>query len=172
MNRLLFANRTDIYIYIVLFLTIPLAMYNVENIIQSLLCSHYTTLVLNNIYLAISYQRIGRIQDMRSILISRLGLKRYINDCCLLSVLSVTIYCSLLYVLNILFYGFPSSEYFMLVALFMIVNYLVLLCEEVILLQQTVCKTKINLMYLMLAIVINLYFHYGIIIPFMENIFR
>lgn len=162
-----FITKKNIILILVFFLSLPLALNNTTNIIQSLISSHYITLIANNIYIVYSFNRINYFNDLRNLIIPRISNKNFYMNNIIIGLLSALIYAVLLYATNIVFFGFPPRGYFVFVAGFMFLNLLLYIVVEMVLLQQL--GRNPTYIFFILAIVLNFYFHYGIVMP---NIFN
>lgn len=164
-----FFTKGKILIICMLFVITPLVTYNVTNVIGLFISSNYISTVLNLLYLVFAYTRTGMFEELSTYIIQRTGKNKYNKIQFGFAFGSLAIYCILLYGSSILFFDIPIGYENMFIV-FLLVNTLVYMFEELIILLQV--GSKKNILYLIIPILINFIFRYAFVIPWATKVFN
>lgn len=155
-------------IVIGLFLLTPFATLDVDNLVALFISSNYIPTVLNVAYIIFAYTRTSMVEEISPYIIQRIGINKYQNIHIKLALISIFIYCLLLYGVGFIFFKMPNG-YENLVFSFLAINTLVYIIEESVILLQ-IGKNK-NIIYFVIPVIINFVFRYVIVMPITNSIF-
>ncbi|MGX8850943.1 hypothetical protein [Amedibacillus sp. YH-ame10] len=158
-----------ILILLVLFALTPIATYGIDNMVGLFISSNYITTVLNVAYIIYAYSRTCLMEGISTNIIQRVKIEKYYKLNVQLSILSLLVFCTLLYGSALMFFEVPRG-YESLIITFIILNTIVYIIEEVIILMQIGCKR--NILYIILPLMINFVFRYAIIVPWADKFFN
>lgn len=146
-------------------LIIRLCMSNTENYIQAIAWSHFPTLILNNIFLIREYFRVNEKNNIINSIVPRTGYKRFMKMVYKENVRNALLYAIYIHIVLFILYPVIPQGYEMKIISFIFINSLVYIFEELLLTLQYFNKR--NILYLVVVILINMIFHYLIIMKYL-----
>ncbi len=133
-------------------------MYQADNIIQTIVFSNYICIAINNSYLIHSFTKINEMNRLRYLITPRIGNNNFylktITSNCVIALLFFVFQ----YVFMILCYGGIPMGFEKYVLLFTFYYFMLFVIMQCILCLQI--GKKMNLIYLLAPIFLNLVFHY------------
>lgn len=133
-------------------------MYTTNNIIQSIVFNNYLYYAINNAYLVQSFTKINEMNRLGHLLIPRLGNKTFYLNTIISSCVIAIVFFIFQYVFMVLVYGGIPVGYEKYVLLFTVFYVLVFVIMQCIVCLQV--GKKMNIIYLLLPIFLNLLFRY------------
>lgn len=155
--------------YIIYFLIsiviVGICMMNTENYISAIAWGHFPTLILNNLFLIKEYHRVNEKNSLIHAIVPRIGYKKFMKIAYIENIKNAILYS--LYIHTSLFILYPviPDGYELKIIVFIFINTLVYIFEELMLTLQYFNKKSI--LYLVIVILINLIFHYFIIMKYL-----
>lgn len=156
-------EKRYIILMILLILLHPVLTGGITNIANGLIFAHFPTLILNNLYILLIYRRICFFNSLRYLIIPRIGKKLYFITNLIFSIFSFLFYYLVLTVFFCSVYIIRQEDMPLLIV-FCILNFFLYLIFELLMLFQ-LNKEK-SLVYVIIPIILNLYFHYGIVLNY------
>lgn len=144
---------------------IRFCMSNTENYIQAIAWSHFPTLILNNIFLIREYFRVNEKNSIINTIVPRTRYKRFMKIAYKENVRNAILYSIYIHLSLFILYSFIPQGYEMKIITFIFVNTLVFVFEELLLTLQYFNKR--NVLYLIIVVLINMLFHYLIIMKYL-----
>lgn len=134
-----------------------------DNLLELYYGSNFITLFMNIIYIIFAYTRMCMIENLYQLIVQRTGKKRYELFIIKIAVVSVLVFCGLLYGLSFLFLHIPAG-YENAIILFIILNSSSYVIMEIFILMRA-GSTSGGLRFLILPLIVNFVFRYAIFIP-------
>lgn len=144
---------------------ISFCMMNTENYIQAIAWSHFPTLILNNLFLIKEYFRVNEKNNIINTIVPRTGYKRFMKIAYQENITNAILYSLYIHIVLFILYSTIPQGYEIKIITFIFVNSLVFIFEELLLTLQYFNKK--NMLYLIITILINMSFHYLIIMKYL-----
>lgn len=164
MMHKLILKKIIFYILIinVLFITIIPFSYTAQNFIYGFILSHYLALIIHNIFLGISNHIICQYIDIECLIVQRTGCYKYLWLIAIISFFQIIMYFLFLLLYGIIMFGINNT--FSSQSIYLIFLYFIIIIFSHFILLIQIFMSKNNL-YLIVAVIINLYVHYFLLIP-------
>lgn len=157
-------KKCFVYIMVInlLFVTIVPFIYGSQSFINGFMLSHYLALIIHNIFLGISNHIICQFIDIKDLMIQRVGYSRFFQLNIFVSFFQISVYFSFFLLYGAIFFGI--NEVLSIQSIHLIYIYFIIasISHFVLLIQIFIKK---NGLCLSVAIIINLYIHYFVLIP-------
>lgn len=153
-----------IYIFISIII-IGLCMMNTENYISAIAWGHFPTLILNNLFLIKEYYRVNEKNRLICTIVPRTGYKKFMKVAYIENIRNSILYSLYMHISLFILYPVIPSGYELKIIVFIFINTLVYIFEDLILTLQYFHKKSI--VYLVIVVLMNLIFHYFIIMKFL-----
>lgn len=146
-------------------LTIGFCMIGTDNYIAAIAWAHFPTIILNNIFLVKEYYRVNEKNALIHLIVPRTGYKRFMKIAYYENIKNAMIYSLYFHLSMFILYPMIPEGYELKIVVFILVNTLVYIFEELLLTLQYFHKKSI--LYLVIVILINMIFHYFIIMKYL-----
>lgn len=155
------------YIFYILIsiVIIGFCMSNTENYIQAIAWSHFPTLILNHLFLIKEYFRVNEKNDMINMIVPRIRHNRFMKIVYKENVRNAILYSIYIHIVLFLLYPMIPRGYEIKIIVFILVNTFMFIFEELLLCLQYFKKKSV--LYLIVVILINISFHYLIIMKYL-----
>jgi len=144
---------------------ISFCMTNTENYIQAIAWSHFPTLILNNIFLIKEYFRVNEKNNIINMIVPRTRYNRFMKIANKENVRNAILYSIYIHISLFILYSNIPQGYEIKIITFIFVNTLVFIFEDLLLTLQYFNRK--NILYLIIVILINMSFHYLIVIKYL-----
>lgn len=146
-------------------LLIGFCMIGTNNYIAAIAWAHFPTLILNNLFLMKEYSRINEKNNLINLIVPRIGYQKFMKEAYIENVINAILYSVYFHLSMYILYPFIPNGYELKIIIFIFINTLVYVFENLILILQYFNKKSI--IYLVIVILINIVFHYFVIMKYL-----
>lgn len=160
MIKLYFNNITTKEYLLLIFpiLIAPIVMGTQGIYLDTILYSHYITLVPNIIFIMFCYKQYYKINVMYNIIVTRIGSFKTFTISVFFGVGITILYSAILYLYLATFLRFPYTMNMKITFIYICISIFIYLSEQIIMTFQL--GNKKNVLYILIPVTINFIFHY------------